>query len=135
MGTRALGRRAPPGTCLAVAPAMKPTLKLLALAGLLAAGCGRPPEVRAPLAASAARAACTDGGCASVFSPQSGGGCGCGCGCAQAAALSVDGPALSYLDDADGDGRADEVDNCPSTPNVDQRDSDGDGVGDACQRR
>ncbi len=34
--------------------------------------------------------------------------------------------------DADSDGVADASDNCPRTPNPDQRDSDGDGVGDAC---
>ncbi len=35
--------------------------------------------------------------------------------------------------DTDGDGIADEVDNCPLVPNKDQIDSDGDGVGDACE--
>jgi RHS repeat-associated protein len=35
--------------------------------------------------------------------------------------------------ESDGDGVADQVDNCPHTPNVDQRDSDGDRVGDACE--
>ena len=34
--------------------------------------------------------------------------------------------------DADGDGVADSDDNCPNTPNPDQLDSDGNGVGDAC---
>ena len=35
--------------------------------------------------------------------------------------------------DADGDGIANHVDNCPTVANPDQRDSDGNGVGDACQ--
>ncbi|WP_198661663.1 thrombospondin type 3 repeat-containing protein [Lewinella sp. IMCC34183] len=34
--------------------------------------------------------------------------------------------------DRDGDGVADDKDNCPDTPNADQKDSDGDGKGDAC---
>jgi hypothetical protein len=34
--------------------------------------------------------------------------------------------------DTDGDGVPDELDNCPTVPNADQKDSDFDGVGDAC---
>ena len=34
--------------------------------------------------------------------------------------------------DTDGDGVADSVDNCPSLANADQRDSDGNGIGDLC---
>jgi hypothetical protein len=34
--------------------------------------------------------------------------------------------------DGDGDGAVDAVDNCPGTPNPDQRDLDHDGIGDAC---
>ncbi len=35
--------------------------------------------------------------------------------------------------DTDGDGIVDDVDNCPSTPNPDQMDTDASGIGDACQ--
>lgn len=35
--------------------------------------------------------------------------------------------------DSDGDGISDSADNCPSTPNADQLDSDADGAGDACE--
>jgi hypothetical protein len=34
--------------------------------------------------------------------------------------------------DGDHDGVRNDLDNCPDTPNADQRDTDGDGVGDAC---
>ena len=34
--------------------------------------------------------------------------------------------------DSDGDGLLDDADNCPDVPNPDQKDSDGDGFGDAC---
>ncbi|MCI0745858.1 MAG: PKD domain-containing protein [Verrucomicrobia subdivision 3 bacterium] len=34
--------------------------------------------------------------------------------------------------DSDGEGIPDSIDNCPLTPNPDQRDSDGDGIGDVC---
>ncbi len=34
--------------------------------------------------------------------------------------------------DYDSDGITDASDNCPNTPNADQRDADGDGIGDAC---
>ena len=36
------------------------------------------------------------------------------------------------IQDRDGDGIADDADNCPDTPNADQSDSDGDGFGDVC---
>ncbi len=35
--------------------------------------------------------------------------------------------------DSDGDGIPDDVDNCPNTPNPDQHDGNGDGIGDACE--
>lgn len=40
--------------------------------------------------------------------------------------------AQACIIDTDGDGIADEVDNCPDAANSDQADFDGDGVGDAC---
>jgi len=41
-------------------------------------------------------------------------------------------PAQVGLSDADGDGTADTVDNCPSTANSQQKDMDNDGVGNEC---
>ncbi len=41
-------------------------------------------------------------------------------------------PSTTSLPDGDGDGIPDDYDNCPSTVNADQRDTDGDGSGDAC---
>ncbi|MFN0063861.1 MAG: cell-cell cohesion MYXO-CTERM protein MtsC [Myxococcaceae bacterium] len=63
---------------------------------------------------------------------EQGGGCGCGCGCSVWVAMTDDGDTLSYTDDADGDGRADDRDNCPFVSNRDQVDGDGDGAGDLC---
>jgi len=63
---------------------------------------------------------------------EGGGGCGCGCGCSVWVAYTDDGKTLAYTDDADGDGKADQVDNCPFASNRDQLDVDGDGVGDMC---
>lgn len=39
---------------------------------------------------------------------------------------------LTFNNDSDGDGIANNVDNCPNTSNPNQADSDGDGIGDAC---
>jgi hypothetical protein len=61
-----------------------------------------------------------------------GGGCSCSCGCSVWVSYTDDGKTLSYTDDADGDGKSDNNDNCPFASNRDQIDSDGDGVGDAC---
>lgn len=63
---------------------------------------------------------------------EQGGGGGCGCGCSVWVAYTDDGKTLAYTDDADGDGKADDQDNCPYASNANQADSDSDGVGDAC---
>jgi len=39
---------------------------------------------------------------------------------------------LQWSPDSDGDGTAEDCDNCPGIPNPDQRDTDDDGLGDAC---
>ncbi len=46
------------------------------------------------------------------------------------ALAACEGPPL--LEDTDGDGVLDDVDNCTVVPNADQADRDGDGAGDAC---
>ncbi len=63
---------------------------------------------------------------------EEGGGCGCGCGCSVWVAYTDDGVTLAYTDDADGDGKADDRDNCPFVSNRDQADGDSDGVGNMC---
>lgn len=63
---------------------------------------------------------------------EEGGGCGCGCGCSVWVAYTDDGKTLSYTDDADGDGKADDKDNCPFSANRDQTDGDVDLAGDSC---
>ncbi|MCB9519273.1 MAG: thrombospondin type 3 repeat-containing protein, partial [Myxococcales bacterium] len=45
----------------------------------------------------------------------------------------VAGSCVGEPGDSDGDGIADESDNCPSVANPDQADADGDGTGDACE--
>ncbi len=79
-------------------------------------------------AQSNANPECLGGSCGS---PKEEGG-GCGCGCSVWVAYTDDGKTLSYTDDADGDGKADDTDNCPFASNRDQLDGDGDGVGDTC---
>ena len=49
---------------------------------------------------------------------------------ALAAFLALGGTARAA--DTDGDGIADDVDNCPTVANASQRDTDGDGIGDRC---
>lgn len=44
----------------------------------------------------------------------------------------VFGSRCELLPDQDGDRVADDIDNCPATPNPDQADADSDGIGDAC---
>lgn len=56
---------------------------------------------------------------------------------ADALYVSVNGEETKYdfelvPPDADGDGEPDSTDNCPTTPNSDQTNTDGDGEGDAC---
>lgn len=48
------------------------------------------------------------------------------------AGVSVTRTGKSMPKDSDGDGISDEFDNCPNTPNPDQADENGDGIGDAC---
>ncbi len=48
------------------------------------------------------------------------------CGSTASAAATL------LIDDVDGDGVCGTVDNCPTTANADQHDSDGDGIGDVC---
>ncbi len=56
----------------------------------------------------------------------------CDNGFVDANADASDGCEVAVLTDSDGDQVPDASDNCPFTANVDQTDTDGDGVGDAC---
>ncbi|MFT3712494.1 MAG: thrombospondin type 3 repeat-containing protein [Archangium sp.] len=80
----------------------------------LGSQCGRPREE-----GGGGGGACVDGVCV-------------GGGCSVWVAMTDDGKTLAYTDDADGDGKADNFDNCPFASNRDQSDGDGDGVGDTC---
>jgi uncharacterized protein (TIGR03382 family) len=82
------------------------------------------------LAQSSSNPECLGSSCGAP--KEEGGGCGCGCGCSVWVAYTDDGKTLAYTDDADGDGKADDTDNCPFVSNANQADGDGDGVGDAC---
>ncbi len=42
--------------------------------------------------------------------------------------------AVVQTDDIDHDSIPDETDNCPTVANTDQKDSDGNGIGDACEK-
>src|ERR1043166_160076 len=46
--------------------------------------------------------------------------------------LNAEAPEGTCVGDIDGDGVADDADNCPNTANASQEDADSDGVGDAC---
>lgn len=52
--------------------------------------------------------------------------------CGEGQTCNAEGFCVGAPGDVDGDGVADEDDNCPRVANPDQVDSDGDGVGDAC---
>jgi|GEM_PF-4693719 len=47
--------------------------------------------------------------------------------------VNADSAGKCKIVDSDGDGVSDSTDNCPNTPNADQQDTNGDGIGDACQ--
>ncbi len=64
--------------------------------------------------------------------PREEGGGGGGGGGSVWVQYTDDGQTLAYTDDADGDGRADDRDNCAFASNAGQEDADGDGVGDVC---
>jgi hypothetical protein len=80
----------------------------------LGSWCGKPKEE-----GGGGGGACVDGVCT-------------GGGCSVWVAYTDDGKTLAYTDDADGDGKPDDRDNCPFASNREQNDDDGDGVGNAC---
>ncbi len=64
---------------------------------------------------------------------------GCGSDCTVESGWQCTGSpsvcSLDTVDDTDGDGIVDSMDNCITVSNSDQQDSDGDGVGDACEEK
>src|SRR5579883_2695546 len=87
------------------------------------------------LAPAVGRAQPQPGECASGFcgTPKNNGGGGCGCGGGSILVNNTDiGKTYSTTDDYDGDGIADDFDNCPFIANRDQADQDGDKIGDVC---
>lgn len=63
---------------------------------------------------------------------RDGDGCSATCTVEAGWTCGVDSPSFCERD-RDGDGIPDDVDNCPDTPNPSQADSNGNGVGDACE--
>ncbi len=55
--------------------------------------------------------------------------------CNEGATCDLDVAVIANAADTDADGLADPIDNCPTRANGDQRDTDGDGIGDACDRQ
>lgn len=79
---------------------------------------GPPPSGEGPGSGAAPQAADTD---ADTFTDE-----------LETASGSDPNNRLSVPSDRDGDGRANESDNCPAAANADQADRDGDGLGDVC---
>ena len=102
-----------------------------ALMSVALLGCGT-DERRVALCASTddcpAGQQCVDGACAAVSlsTCETNEDCAEGQTCTNGACVATD------LADLDGDGVPNEEDNCPDDANADQTDTDGDGIGDAC---